>query len=169
MRVLQTDQSRSGIVKVLSPYRFEYSIDRGHSVIAVERSHLNAGYDGRSAGFMNDYVVRGRYYDLVSPEGMSQYRELISESSRGNENGRFLSEDFGGDLFQTVDGGVVAVNVVADFGVRHGRAHLFSRKRHGITSQVYPFQGRSSDIWLGLQIIIDQNKQKKPDRMIRTI
>ena len=42
----------------------------------------------------------------------------------GTKSAGFFAHDFGRALFQTIDGGVFAINVVAHFGFGHGAPHL---------------------------------------------
>ena len=49
--------------------------------------------------------------------------EQIAHAAGGNEERGFLLENFRGAVLQAIDGGVFAVDVVANFGFGHGAAH----------------------------------------------
>ena len=60
----------------------------------------------------------------------------VAHGAGGNEERGFLAGDFGGARFQPVDGGVFAVNVVADFGFEHGLAHGGRGFGDGVAAQI---------------------------------
>ena len=54
----------------------------------------------------------------------------------GTKTAGFFAHDFGGALLQPVDGGIFAVDVVADFGFGHGAPHGGGGPRDGVAAQV---------------------------------
>src|SRR6202044_2905986 len=61
--------------------------------------------------------------DLLTVLRMEADGDLIAHSSSGNEDGGLAAEDLGGARFQTIDGGVFAINIIANFGSSHCRPH----------------------------------------------
>ncbi|MPM93936.1 hypothetical protein SDC9_141078 [bioreactor metagenome] len=51
--------------------------------------------------------------------------QLIAECSAGHKQGGFHAGDFGGQGLQTVDRGVIAIDIIAQFGFEHGIVHRF--------------------------------------------
>jgi hypothetical protein len=65
---------------------------------------------------------------------------MASSQSRmwagGHEQRSLFAENFGGTLLQAIDGRVLAVNVVAHFGFRHGATHRCGRFGDSIAAQI---------------------------------
>src|SRR5271163_1584537 len=60
----------------------------------------------------------------------------VSHGAGGDEEPGFFAENFGGALFQPVDSGVFAVNVVADFGFGHSAAHSSRGTSYGVAAEI---------------------------------
>ena len=67
--------------------------------------------------------------------------EEVAHATGGDEERGFLFEKFGGALLQAIDGGVLAVDIVADFGFGHGAAHGGSWLCDGVAAKI---NGRES-------------------------
>jgi len=61
---------------------------------------------------------------LVAPGAVRQQGQEVGLGPRGGEQGGLLAQKFRACPLQAVHGGVVAEDVVADLGFRHGTAHL---------------------------------------------
>ena len=86
--------------------------------------------------------VAARLADHLLPVmGVQLDRDLVAHGSAGHKQRRFTAEDLRRALLQTVDGRVLAVNVVADFGFKHGAAHLGRRLGEGVAAQFNDFAG----------------------------
>ena len=68
--------------------------------------------------------------------GVQLDRDGVAHGAGGHEQRGFLAGDFGRALLQPVDGGIFAVNVVADLGLHHGAPHLGRGLGHGIAAQI---------------------------------
>ena len=62
--------------------------------------------------------------------------DCVPHRAGGNEQGGRLAGDFGGTLFEAVDGGIFAIHVVADFGFEHGAPHGRRGLGNGIAAQI---------------------------------
>ena len=70
--------------------------------------------------------------DLLAMMGVQLDRNLVAHGSAGNKQRRLAAEDLGRDRFQAIDGRVVTVHIVTNFGLKHGAAHL----RRGLGNRV---------------------------------
>src|SRR5882724_7441032 len=73
---------------------------------------------------------------LLARLGVELHRDGVAHGAGGNEKRGFLAKDFGGASLQAIDGGIFAVNIVADRGCRHGSAHGFGGLSDGIASEI---------------------------------
>jgi hypothetical protein len=62
--------------------------------------------------------------------------DRVPHGAGRNEQGRRLAGDFGGALFQAVDGGIFTIHVVAHFGFEHGAPHRRRGLGNGIAAQI---------------------------------
>ena len=62
----------------------------------------------------------------------------------GQNSAASRAEQLGDALLQRADGGVLAVDVVADLGTRHGLAHLVGRPGDGVAAKVDRHGNRTS-------------------------
>ena len=68
--------------------------------------------------------------------GVQLHADRVGHGAGGNQQRRLLTENLGGAALQAVHGRVFAIYVVADFGFRHGAAHLRCRSGYSVTTQV---------------------------------
>ena len=81
--------------------------------------------------------VRARFANhFLAMLGVDLDGDGVAHGAGGNKEAGFFAHNFSGTLFQTVDGGVFAVYVVADFGFGHGAAHRGSGSRDGVAAEV---------------------------------
>ena len=95
-----------------------------------------AGEGGHHGHLPIEDVGAGFADDLLAVVGVEADGDLVAHGAGGNEEGGFAGEDLGGAGFEAVDGGVFAVDVVADFRGGHGRAHGGSGPGDGVATQV---------------------------------
>jgi hypothetical protein len=69
-------------------------------------------------------------------------RDLVAHGPAGNKQRRLAPENGGRHGFQTIDGRVLAVHVVADFGFEHGPPHFGRRLGDGVAAQVDASSGK---------------------------
>ena len=65
----------------------------------------------------------------------------VAHRAAGDEERGFFARAGRGDFLQTVDGGVFAVHIVADFGFGHGLAHGGRGMGDGIGAEIYEVHG----------------------------
>ena len=82
--------------------------------------------------------------DLVARPGERPEGELVPHGAGGDEEPRLLAEEPGHLLLEAVHGGVLAEDVVAHLGPRHGGAHRLGRLGHGVGAEVDGGHGGSS-------------------------
>jgi hypothetical protein len=87
-----------------------------HAVIASSQS-------SRCALLADDFLTR-----LC----LELHRDSVAHRAGGQEQGSFLAQNFGGALFELIDGWILAVDIVADFGRGHGAAHRLGWLGNGI-------------------------------------
>ena len=91
---------------------------RGHGQLVVQQVR---------ARIADDFLAMlGEHLD---PDG-------VAHGAGGDEQGGLFPGDLGGALFQAVDGGVLAVDVVPHLGFHHGAPHGGGGLGHGIAAQV---------------------------------
>jgi hypothetical protein len=60
----------------------------------------------------------------------------VAHAAGRNEEGRFFAEDFGGAAFESIDGGIFEIDVIAHLGFGHGAAHGRRRPRYRVAAKV---------------------------------
>jgi hypothetical protein len=79
--------------------------------------------------------------DLLAVLGVQLDADGVSHGAGRDEHARLFAKDFRGAPLEPVDGGVLAVNVVADLGLRHGAPHLGGRAGDGVAAQIDKLAG----------------------------
>ncbi len=67
---------------------------------------------------------------------MELHADHVPHGASGDEQGGFLAGDLGGALFEAVDGGIFAVDVISDFGFGHGATHGFGGTGYGVAAEI---------------------------------
>ncbi|MNN71954.1 hypothetical protein D3C81_1879440 [compost metagenome] len=80
-------------------------------------------------GLLPDYV-------LVATFAMGHQPQQVAHGAGGHEERGLEAEALGQAGFQAVDRGVLAIDVVAQFGALHGLAHAASGLGDGVAAQV---------------------------------
>jgi hypothetical protein len=73
---------------------------------------------------------------ILARLGQHADRDLVPHHARRHEERRLESEHARRERLQPVDRRVLAVDVVADLGVRHRTAHLGGRLRDGVGAEI---------------------------------
>ena len=73
---------------------------------------------------------------LLAAAKMPELSHEVAHGPARHEQGRFLAEQLRGPLFEGVDGGVVAEDVVAELGIMHGPAHRRRRMSDCVAAQI---------------------------------
>ena len=82
--------------------------------------------------------------ELVAPLAVGEQGGQVALSARGEEEGGLFAGECGDVVLEAVDGGVLAVDVVADVGAGHGRAHGGGGNRDGVAAKVCVHRGNAS-------------------------
>ena len=133
--VLQTQQAGADKVVVI---RFNRRLDLGQVQrrvrLKIERLGLNAAQNGGPAAFIA-IGVGGLSHDiLIAATAVTHHAHQIALRAARYKQGRFFAHRCGRQRFQSIDGRVFAVNVVAHFGRRHGFAHGRTGQRDRIAA-----------------------------------
>jgi hypothetical protein len=75
---------------------------------------------------------------LVAALAMRHQGEQVRLRAGRHEQGRFETEIVRKTLLQGIDGGIFAIDVIADLGIEHGLAHRARGPGDGIAAQVDP-------------------------------
>ena len=108
-----------------------------HPVAVVELDELDARVHRRRAVFVGHDVLASPCHDRRPGPGQDAQRDLVRHHPRRHEQRRRLADACGEGLFEGTHGGILAVVVVPDLGVRHGASHGVGRARHGVAAQVH--------------------------------
>ncbi len=107
-----------------------------NAVAGCNRPHQAAGKPGQHRE-LPIQQVRARFADhFLAVIGVHLDRDGVAHGAGGHKQAGFFAHDFRGALFQPIDGGVFAINVVADFGFGHGAPHRGRGARDCVASQV---------------------------------
>ncbi len=135
--IFQSQQSRAREVIVVG---FDCRSNTRHSDAAVrlvlQRLRLNTAENRRAALLILIGMRLLTHQELIAAAAMSHQGGQIALRSARKEQRAFEAEALGGDGLQTVDGRVVAIHIIADFGGRHGGAHSGGRPGDRIAAQV---------------------------------
>ncbi len=123
--VLQAEQLGAGEVAVVGFHgcfgRFEIQHSR---LVGGHRLGLDAAQHRSAAALVHVGVGVVAHDVLVAPLAVGQQAAQVRLSAAGHVQRRGLAEQLGGVALQLVDRGIVAPDVIADFGCSHGGAHL---------------------------------------------
>ena len=73
---------------------------------------------------------------LGAARAMREHRDQVAHGAAGDEQPRLLAHQRGGGLLEAVDGGVFAVDVVAELRARDRLAHLGRRQGYRVTAKI---------------------------------
>ena len=74
--------------------------------------------------------------DFLAMLGVQADRRLIPHGAAGQKEPGLTAEDLRGARFQAIDGGILAVDVVANLGRSHGGAHRGRWLGDGVAAQI---------------------------------
>ena len=136
VRVLDAQQADAGMVMRGG---LDGPAHVGHpegAVLVVERMELHTGVARRRPVLVDDHVLAPSRDDGRPGLGEQAEGELVAHRPRRHEQRRLLSHALGEGLLEGVDGGVLAVHVVADLGIGHGPPHLGRGPGDGVRPEV---------------------------------
>src|SRR5581483_10944507 len=137
VRVLQTDEGRARAVDVRRAHQPPHLVWVDEAAVVVARlAQLDAADPGRAGDLVVQYVGLAAHDGFVAALAVRQQRDEVGHGAAGDEHGRLLAHPVGGHLLQALDGGVVAEDVVSDFGPEHRLAHRRRGMRDRVAAQV---------------------------------
>jgi len=137
VRVLQRHQPRVGVVIVVGrPHRGEHLLGGQHPAVALERARLDAPQRRHPAALEVEAVAPRLADHLVALAALEADGDLVGLRARGDEQPGGLAEELRRALLEAAHGGVLAVDVVAHLGLRHGPAHLRAGAGDGVRAKV---------------------------------
>ena len=135
MRVLDRDDARRRLVRILGLEAARTSFGREHAVLADDL-RLHAGERGERAGLVAPAVRAVADDHLVAGLGMGAQRDLVRHRAARHEQRGLEAEQLGDALLEPTDRRILAVDVVADLGIGHRVPHRGSTDGDGIASKV---------------------------------
>ena len=136
VRVLDLDQRRRRIENVAARLHDREKLCGREQAARADLSELHAGVRGRRAGLVPHGVALAAHDDVVAGPSQRAQRDLIRHRAGRHPQRGFLAEQRRDARLQLVDGGVLAVLVVADRRARHRLAHRGRRPRDRIGAQI---------------------------------
>lgn len=99
-------------------------------------AQLAAGKCGGGGHLPVEDVGAGFAENLLTGTGVEADGDLVAHGAGGDEDGGFAGEDFGGAAFEQIDGGIFAIDVIADDSLSHGGAHGGGGLGEGIAAEI---------------------------------
>ena len=121
---------------VVRPDFVQKLADVKDAVVAVEGATGQAAENGRAAGFIVVDVAIHVTKHFVARLRVDLDANLIRHRARWAKQPGLFAEKTRHTVFQTIDGRVFMVNVVADLGRVHGGSHSRRRPRDRIAAHV---------------------------------
>ena len=124
-------------------------VEREFAVVGIaDRSEHHAAQRGRATRLVKIGVGARAEHRLGAARAMHQHRDQIAHRAAGDQQRGFLAHRVRRHRLEPIDGGVLAVNVVAQLGARDRLAHLGRRQGDGVAAQIDhvsrpPTRGRS--------------------------
>jgi len=115
VRVLQADETGGGMVIKFGRDGAADLLPGEDAALGGDGARQAAGESGHHRHLPIEYVGAGFADDLLSVLSVEADGNLVAHSAGWNEDGGFPAEDFRGARFETVDGWVFPVDVVAHF------------------------------------------------------
>ena len=103
---------------------------------ALDEAQRDAPQGRRRTPLVVGDVASGLGQDLVAGLGVEAQGELVAHGPAGDEECRLLAQDLGRAALERPDGGILAIDVVADLGRGHGGAHGGRRPGERVAPEV---------------------------------
>ena len=137
LRVLQAQQAGAREVRVVRLDRARDPVQVERAVrLELERLGLDAGQHRGAAAFVLVGVRLLADDVLIAALAVRHHAEQIALGAGGHEHRRLLAQHLSRQGLQAVDGRILSVDIVANLGRSHRRAHGRRGTRNGITAQV---------------------------------
>ena len=95
-----------------------------------------AGNGGHGSEFVKIDVCTLFADDFVAVVRPDLDGNEIAHAASGNKKRGFLGENFGGAFLEEIDGGIFAVDVIADISGGHGLTHFVRRARDSVAAEI---------------------------------
>ena len=123
-RIFERQQPRAREMDIVGFDGIGDALNRDAAVrLILERLRLNAAEHRGTAALVLVGVGLLTHQVFVAAAAMRHQRGQIALRAAGEEQGTLESETFGDQRLQAIDGGIVAIDIVAHFRRRHGGAH----------------------------------------------
>jgi len=132
MRVLDRDQINHGDVVPIRRQGRRDLIGGQRAALAIQSPERDAGKHRRRAQLHVAYVGRALAGDQVPGPHQGVQRDLSAQRAGRKVKGGLLAGELRGPVLQSVDRGVIAEPVIADFGRCHRLTHSRGRTGNGI-------------------------------------
>ena len=140
--VFERQQARAREMHIVGLDRMREIVDRDRAIgLVVQGLRLDAAEHRGPAllvlvgvRFLADQIF------VAAPAMRHQRREIALRAARKEQRG-FTPEALGHDSLQTVDGRIVAINIVTDFGRGHRGAHAGRGPGDGVAAQIDEIRG----------------------------
>ncbi len=138
MGVLEGHQARERLVHVIRVAERGVDVGRVERAVRaiVERPRAGTDDDGVAGRLVDHEVMLTAGDHLLATRQVGHHRHQVAHRAGRHEQPGLLAEQLGGALLEGDDGRVVAEDVVADFGRRHGSAHRVGGSRDGVAAEV---------------------------------
>jgi hypothetical protein len=132
--IFQADQRQSRAEDAGRANRRQHLLGRDER--AVHQGRQQPGDGGHAAALVEiDVAIVGEQH-RVAPRRAGEQAEQVAHRAAQHQHRRRLAEQGSRLLLEPAHRRIVAVEIVADLGFRHGSAHRRRRSRHGIAAQV---------------------------------
>ena len=134
--VLQGEQGGVRVMDVLAPQGGGDGGQRRHALHAGEGPRLGLTDGGNATDLIEKTVGLGLADDLIAPVRVEHDGDLVALGAGGAEQGGLLADQRRRLRLQLIDRRVLAVDIVAYFGLEHRPAHLGRGPGYRVTAQI---------------------------------
>jgi hypothetical protein len=150
--VFYVDEARGGVNRA---FRADDRLNVAPGQDAVIRrngANQASGEHGRGGHLIIENVGAGFGNDFLSGLGERTDGHLVAHGAGRQEERGFAPESFGSATLEQVDGGVLAIDIVANFSGGHGGTHFRCGTGHSVGTQINDgFQGHSASFLIGFR------------------
>ena len=112
-------------------------VEREFAVVGVaNRSEHHAAQCGRTTRLVEIGVGARAEHRLGAARAVHEHRDQVAHRAAGDQQGGFLAHRVRRHRLEPIDGGILAVNVVAQLGARDSLAHFGRRQGDGVATEI---------------------------------
>src|SRR5262249_38474889 len=134
--VLDAHEGRLRHMDVRRADRLTYLLGGEEAALCLDRTHLQLPDDRQASDLVVEHVRVVVDDDFLARPRVREHRDEVALRARRHEQSRRLAEPLGGQRLKPPHGGVLAEDVVAHLGARHGLAHLGRRLRERVRAKI---------------------------------